>query len=74
VSGDAVLVLSNGDEYALLVRGKRAGDLSVLGLSGDPTDPGAKGIKLKAMVTTWDDGSAELGSAAGKLFGQAVSW
>ncbi len=74
VSGEAVLTLSNGDEYPLLVRGKRAGDLSVLGLAGDPANPDARGIKAACTVLTLDDATADLDALAGKLFGQSLRW
>gem|GEM_PF-3183386 len=80
VSGETLLELSNGDAYPLTVRGKCGDGASALSLTGDATDAGAKGIRIKASVVTLDDGTdttpgtAELNTFAAKLFGQALRW
>ncbi|MBN2450407.1 MAG: hypothetical protein JXR77_08455, partial [Lentisphaeria bacterium] len=74
IAGDAILILSNGDHYLFLVKGKRAGSQLGLALKGDPSDPPAKGIKIKTTVTTLEGGQALLDAAAIKAFGQAFAW
>lgn len=74
VTGTGLLTLANGVDYASLVKGKLAGTTAVLALAGDPADPGAKGIRIKATVTPLEGGWARLERFSGRAYGQTVGW
>jgi len=74
ITGTAKLTLSNGVDYDYVVKGKAAGQTAVLSLAGAPTDPAAKGIKIKTTITPYEDELATLNAFAGKGYGQTVAW
>jgi len=74
VTGTAVLTLSNGVDFAYLIKGKRSGTTAVLSLSGDPSDPPAKAIKIKTTITPMENGAATLNTFSAKGYGQNLAW
>lgn len=75
VTGTALLTLSNDVEYSLVVKGKAddAGTVA-LSLTGAASDPAAKGIKLKAVVTQPQGGPAAPQAVTGRAYGQTLAW
>jgi hypothetical protein len=75
VTGRSTLTLSNGRAAALLVKGKRAGGLTLLQFAGDKAADAAFGaIKLKLTVRTYSNRTADIQAMAGKAFGQSLKW
>jgi hypothetical protein len=75
VTGTATLRLSNGVEHTLVVRGKAgANHTAVLSLTGAPTDPAAKAIRIRTTITPLEGGSARLESFSVKGYGQTLGW
>jgi hypothetical protein len=73
-TGTALLRLSNGVEHPLTVAGKPVGGLAELTLVGHPSDPLAKGIRIRALVTRLADGWARLERVSLQGYGQTVGW
>ena len=74
VTGTARLTLANGVGYAYAVRGKATGQVTVLSLAGDPTDPLAKAVRIRVGITPLAGGWARLEMLAGSGYGQALVW
>jgi hypothetical protein len=74
VTGSAVLTLSQGVDYAFLVKGKIVGEATVLSLIGDPGTPAARALKMWATMAPLEGGWARLESFSGKGYGQALAW
>ncbi len=77
VGGQAQLLLSNGRSASLAVRGRTSGVLGApltLSLSPAAADPGARGITIGAIVTTYAGELAILQALAGDVLGQHLSW
>jgi hypothetical protein len=73
IAGTATLALSNGADYALVVKGKAgAAGTAVLSLAGASADPAAKAIKIKTAITPLAGHWAELEALAGKAYGQSL--
>lgn len=74
-SGTAVLTLANGAEYLFTAAGRAAaGQDLVLRLSGAPTDPAAKAIRIKSTVSPLEAGWARLEGSSATGYGQSLSW
>jgi hypothetical protein len=74
LAGTATLTVSNGAEYEFLIKGKVAGQTAVLSLTGAPTDPLAKAIRMKAAVLPQEGAWAVLQTFSAKGFGQGLGW
>jgi hypothetical protein len=74
VFGGASLRLANGVAVPLVASGTAAGGGVHLGLTGDPSEPGAKAVKLAASLVTGGAGGVELAAFGGRLYGQALRW
>ena len=74
VTGSALITLANGVEYAWLVRGRAAGSSVVLNLAGVPAEPLARGIAMRAAVTTLEGHSLALQVVSCRGYGQALAW
>jgi hypothetical protein len=75
IAGTAKLVLSNGVERDLVVKGTMgAGNTAILSLAGAPGDPAAKAIKIKATIMPLEGGWARLEAFSGKGYGQTIAW
>ena len=74
VTGTALLTLSNGVDYAYVVRGRTAGSAVVLSLAVAPTDPLGSGITILATAVTLEGQWARLLSHSAKGYGQALAW
>jgi hypothetical protein len=69
-----VLTLSNGVHYAYSVRGRRSGAVAVLSLVGDPADPAAGALSLRATVLPQAGAWGTLQALSGTGYGQALTW
>jgi hypothetical protein len=74
LTGTAVLTLSNGVHYAYSVRGRRSGAVAVLSLVGDPADPAAGALSLRATVLPQAGNWGTLQDFSGTGYGQALTW
>jgi hypothetical protein len=75
IAGTAKLVLSNGVERDLVVKGTMgAGNTAILSLTGALGDPAAKAIKIKATIMPLEGGWARLEAFSGKGYGQTIAW
>ena len=74
ITGDAMLTMSNGTDFLFLVKGKVKNGLAAIGLKGDPSDPAAKAVKIKASIRTLEGEQAAIELIKGKAFGQTLAW
>jgi hypothetical protein len=74
LTGKAILTLSHGVHYTYRVTGRVAGQAAALTLSGDPSDPAARGIKINATTITLEGEYARLGGFSCRGYGQTVVW
>jgi hypothetical protein len=75
VRGTAKLALSNGVSHRFSVTGRTAaGNPAALSLTGAPSDPGAKALRITATITPQEGGSARIDSLSGKGYGQRIGW
>lgn len=75
VTGTATLTLANGDRHSLVVKGRTAGgSAAALSLTGDPSDPAAKAIRIRTTITPLEGSQARLEAFSGKGYGQSLGW
>jgi RHS repeat-associated protein len=76
VTGTALLTLSNDAACLFVVKGRTAaGGGAVLSLEGHPSDPSARGLRLRTTVETREGGLAILRAFSAKgYYGQTKSW
>jgi RHS repeat-associated protein len=74
IAGAALLTLSNGVELRFVVQGKALAGKVSLSLAGQPSDPWAKGLKIKITAETLEGGWARLEAISCRAYGQSLSW
>jgi hypothetical protein len=74
LTGQATLTLLHGAHYTYRVTGRVAGQAAVLTLSGDPSDPAARGIKISATAVTLEGRYARLDHFSCRGYGQTLVW
>jgi len=74
VTGTAILTLADGSPFHSMVKGKVDGQAVLASLAADPTDPLAKGLKIKASLTPLQGGWARLEAFSAKGYGQTLLW
>lgn len=74
VTGTAVLTLANLAEYEFILKGQRVDGSAVLALSGSPSDPAARSIRMQATIAplVWD--GTTLQAFWGEGYGQRLRW
>ena len=74
VSGTALLTLANGATQRLRAAGRVSGSSLALSLIGEPSDPAAIGIAMRATLATLEGDWAVVETAAVRGFGQVLMW
>jgi C1A family cysteine protease len=74
VDGTALLTLANGVEHTLVTHGRTTGQGVILTLSGAPTDPTARALRMRTTITPLADGWARLESLSATAYGQSLLW